>query len=168
MTCRAAVIALAAYTFISIRSAMPQLPERIPTQFNWQGEPTGWGGPNTLWILLAFQVSGSVLMLAIPAIGRLAPQLVNLGFHRLSDYSAEARERIMPLLRNMSGYLAVLYSFLFAFITHEIIRAALVPGTHPSLWPVGAFVVGTLGLVIYYVRRFDRRAEPDSFSGPRQ
>ncbi len=168
MTCRAAVIALAAYTFISIRNAMPQLPERIPTKFDWQGEPTGWGGPNTLWMLLAFQVFGSMLMLAIPAIGRRAPQLVNLGFHRLSDYSAEARERIMPLLRDMSGYLAVLYSFLFASITREIIRAALVPGTHPSLWPVGAFLAATGGLVIYYVRRFDQEAKPDSFSGSRQ
>ncbi len=168
MTCRAAVIALAAYTFVSIRSAMPELPERIPTQFNWQGEPTGWGSPNTLWVLLAFQVFGSVLMLAIPAIGRRAPQLVNLGFHRLSNYSPEARERILPLLRDMSGYLAVLYGFLFVFITREIICAALVPETHPSLWPVGAFVAATLGLVIYYVRRFNQEARADSSPGVRQ
>ena len=168
MTSRAAVIALAAYTFISIRSAMPQLPERIPTKFDWQGQATGWGGPNTLWMLLAFQVLGSAVILAIPAIGRRAPQLVNLGFHRLSDYSAEVRERIMPLLKDMSGYLAALYSFLFAFLAREIIRAALVPGSHARLWPIGAFVAGTVGLTIYYVRRFNQEAKLDSSSGPRQ
>jgi Domain of unknown function (DUF1648) len=168
VTSRAAVIALAAYTFISIRSALPQLPERIPTKFDWHGDATGWGGPNTLWMLLAFQVLGSLVMLAIPAIGRRAPQLVNLGFHRLSDYSAAARERIMPLLTDMSGYLAILYSFLFAFLTREIIRAALVPGTHPRMWPVGAFVAGTVGLTIYYVRRFAQEAKSDSLSGSRQ
>ncbi len=147
---------------------MPRLPERIPTKFDWQGEPTGWGDPNTLWMLLAFQVLGSLLLFTIPAIGRRAPRLVNLGFHRLSDYSPEARERLMPLLRDMSAYLAVLYSLLFAFLTHEIIRAALVPGTRPSLWPVGTFVAATLGLVIYSVRRFDQEAKSDSLSGSRQ
>ena len=168
MTCRAAVIALAAYTFISIRSAMPQLPERIPTKFDWQGEPPGWGGPNTLWVLLAVQVFCSALMLAIPAISRRAPQLVNLGFHRLSDYSPEVRERIMPLLNDMSGLMAVLFGLLFTFIIRETIRGALVPGTHPTLWPVGAFVVAMFGLVLYYVRRFDREAKSNSFSGSRQ
>jgi uncharacterized membrane protein len=168
VTSRAAVIALAAYTFISIRSALPQLPERIPTKFDWQGKATGWGGPNTLWMLLAFQVLGSLVMLAIPAIGRRAPQLVNLGFHRLSDYSAQARERIMPLLRDLSGYLAVLYSFLFAFLSREIIRAALVPGAHAGLWPVWLFVAATLGLTIYYVRRFNQEAKSDPLSGSRQ
>jgi len=168
MTYRAAVLALAVYAFVSIRSAMPQLPERVPTKFNWQGEPTGWGGPETLWILLTTQILGSVVILAIPAIGRRAPQLVNLGLRRLSDYSVEARERIMPLLTDMCGYLAVIYSFLFAFLTREIIRAALVPGTHPSLWPIGAFVAATAGLVIYYVRRFNQEARANSSPGTRQ
>ena len=168
MTSRAAVIALAAYVFISIRSALPQLPERIPTKFDWDGRVIGWGGPNTLWMLLAFQVLGSLVILAIPAIGRRAPQLVNLGFHRLSDYSAEARERIMPLLGEMSGYLAAFYSFLFAFLSREIIRAAQVPGTHPSPWPVGAFVAATVGLTIYYVRRINQEARSDSLLRPRQ
>jgi len=168
MIYRASVVALAIYSCVSIWSAMPRMPERFPTQFGWGGEPTGWGGPNTLWVLLAVQVFCSALMLAIPAISRRAPQLVNLGFHRLSDYSPEVRERIMPLLNDMSGLMAVLFGLLFTFIIRETIRGALVPGTHPTLWPVGAFVVAMFGLVLYYVRRFDREAKSNSFSGSRQ
>lgn len=151
-------LALAAYSYFAVRSAMPRLPARIATHFNWSGEPNGWSSPDTLWILLAAQVLGAALILAIPALGRRAPQLVNLGTRRLSDYSPEARERIMPLLEDMCGYLAVLFSLLFAVLIRELIRAALSPGTHPSFWPVGGFLAATAVLLVCYLWRMNRAA----------
>ena len=152
-------LALAAYSFFAIRSAMPRLPARIATHFNWSGEPTGWSGPEALWVLLAVQVLGAALILAIPALGRRAPQMVNLGTRRLSDFPPEARERIMPLLEDMCGYLAVLYSLLFTLLIRELIRTALVPGARPSPWLAGGFLVATGGLVIYYLVRINRVAK---------
>jgi len=151
-------LGLAAYSYFAIRSAMPRLPARIATHFNWAGEPTGWGSPDTLWILLAAQVLGTALVMAIPALGRRAPQLVNLGTRRLSDYPPEARERIMPLLEDMCGYLAVLYSLLFTVLIRELIQAALSPGTRPSFWPVGGSLAATAALLIYYLWRMNRVA----------
>jgi uncharacterized membrane protein len=151
-------LALAAYSYFAIRSAMPRLPARIATHFNWSGEPNSWSSPDMLWILLAVQVFGAALILVIPALGRRAPQLVNLGTRRLSDYSPEARQRIMPLLEDMCGYLAVLFSLLFTVLIRELIRAALSPVTRPSFWLVGGFLVATAVLLVYYLWRMKRAA----------
>lgn len=161
---RAVALVLAVYVFYLIQSTMPRLPRRIPTHFNWSGEPTGWGSPNTLWGLLAAQVLGAALILAIPAIGRRAPQLVNLGTRKLSDFSPAARTRIMPLLEDMCGYLAVLYSLLFTYLVRETIRAAVSAGAGPSPWPLGGFLAGTAALLIYYLWRMNRVAREDSSS----
>jgi hypothetical protein len=158
---RFVALALAAYSFFAIRSAMPRLPARIATHFNWSGEPTGWSGPEALWILLATQVLGAALILAIPALGRRAPQMINLGTRRLSDFPPEVRERIMPVLEDMCGYLAVLYSLLFTLLIREVIAAALVSGARPSPWLAGGFLVAMGGVVIYYLWRINRVAKQD-------
>ena len=162
---RFVALVLAAYSFFGIRSAMPRLPARIATHFNWSGEPNGWSSPEALWILLAVQVLGAALILAIPALGRRAPQMINLGTRRLSDYPPEARERIMPVLEDMCGYLAVLYSLLFTLLIRELIRTALVPGARSSPWLAGGFLVATGGLVIYYLWRINRAAKQDPSRG---
>ena len=144
---------------------MPRLPARIATHFNWSGEPNGWSSPEALWILLAVQVLGAALILAIPALGRRAPQMVNLGTRRLSDFPPEVRERIMPVLEDMCGYLAVLYSLLFTLLIRGVIRAALVPGARVSFWHAGGFLVATGGVVIYCLVRINQAAKQDPSRG---
>jgi uncharacterized membrane protein len=151
-----AVVVLLVYSGVSIGLALPELPARIPTKFNSSGEPVGWGGPETLWIMLLAQVLVSALILAVPAIGRRAPQLVNLGFRKLSDFQPEARQRVMPLLEEMCGWLATLFAFLFTVIIRGMIRSALEPGARVGDWPLGVFLVGTAIAVIYYLRKMNR------------
>jgi hypothetical protein len=140
---------------------MPLLPESIPTKFNFSGEVTGWEKPDTLWFLLAVQIGASLLILAIPALGRRAPGLVNLGWRRLSDYPPEARARVMPLLRDMCGWMASLFSFLFAAIIRDLIRVGLEAAARPEWWPLPAFLVAMILVLIHYVRRMDRVARED-------
>jgi hypothetical protein len=161
MAQRFVALALAAYSFFAISSARPRLPARIATHFNWSGEPNGWSSPDTLWVLLAVQVLGAALILAIPALGRRVPQMVNLGTRRLSDFPPEVRERIMPVLRDMCGYLAVLYSLLFTVLIREVIAAALVPGARLSPWLAAGFPVAMGGVVIYYLWRINRVAKQE-------
>jgi uncharacterized membrane protein len=151
-------LALVLYTAFVIYRVMPQLPERIPTHYNWAGHPTAWGSPDVLWTLLIAQVAGTALILAVPAIGRRAPQLVNLGTRRLSDFPPAAREHIMPLLGDMCGWLAVLYCFLFSLLIRDMIRAGFNPRESPSFWIVWAFLAATTVVVVYYLRRFYRIA----------
>jgi len=149
-------LVLIGYTAFAIHRVMPRLPERIPTGFNFQGYPTAWSSPETLWLLLAVQVAVTALLLAVPAIGRRAPKLVSLGRKRLSDYPPEARERILPLLEDMSGWMAVLFCLFFSLLIRDLIRAALNPGERPSLWPLLAFAAGMIGVILYYLRCIHR------------
>ncbi len=155
-------LGLVAYTAFFIQRVMPQLPQRIPTKFDWQGNATAWSRPDTLWVMLLVQLAGTLLILAIPAIGRRAPQLVNLGRRRLSDFPPEVRPRVMPLLEDMCGWMAVLFGLFFTLLIRELVRAALIPGEKPSPWLVVAFLAGMGVLVVYYLRQFNRIAKQTS------
>jgi len=161
---RVLALALALYSYYSyvlIRTNLPRLPTRIPTHFNSAGEPNGWSSPDTLWMLLVVQVVTSALLLVIPLLGHRFPQTVNLGWRKLSDYTPEQRERIMPLLQDMMGYMSLLFSLFFTFLIAEFIRVALSP--HPRFqmaWPIGLLLAGNAVVVICYLRRINRAAAP--------
>jgi len=144
------------YTAFAIYRVMPRLPARVPTSFNALGQPTAWSSPDTLWTMLTIQVAVTALILAVPALGRRYPQLVNLGWKRLSDYPPAARERLLPLLEDMCGWMAVLFSLFFTVLIRALIRAGLNPGTSPSVWPVWFFLAGTGVVTVYYLRQFSR------------
>jgi uncharacterized membrane protein len=145
---------LALYSFFLIKTNIPRLPARIPTHFNAAGEADGWGSPDTLWVLLLIQVLTCGLFLVAPVLARRFPGTVNVGFRKLSDFTAAQRERIMPLLTDMMGYMSVLLGLLFCILLRETINAA--SSSHPriSFWrEFGLFLAGTAVTIIYYLRR---------------
>jgi uncharacterized membrane protein len=147
-------VCLAFYSFFLIKTNMPRLPARIPTHFNAAGEADGWGSPDALWVLLLVQVLTCSLFLAVPPLARRFPGTVNVGFRKLSDFTPAQRERIMPLLSDMMGYMSVLLSFLFSILLRETIHAALSSHPHISFWwEFGLFLAGTAVTIIYYLRR---------------
>ena len=162
---RAMAVLLVVYSYWSIQENLAHLPARIPTRFNWAGEPTAWSSPHQLWVLLGVQIFGIALFWVIPALGRRFPQTVNLGWRRLSDFTPEERERIMPMLEEMCGWLGLLFSFLFSFLIRDLIRVALSPGARAHSWPVGVFLAGCAVVLIYYLRRMNREASPDARTG---
>jgi uncharacterized membrane protein len=119
-------LGLAFYSFFLIKMNIPRLPARIPTHFNAAGEADGWGSPDTLWFLLVAQVLTCGLFLVAPLLGRRFPGAVNLGFRKLSDFTPAQRERIMPFLTDMMGYMSVLLSLLFCILTTRDDRSCLV------------------------------------------
>jgi uncharacterized membrane protein len=153
---RLITIGLAVYSFFLIQTSLPSLPARIPTHFNAAGEADGWGSPDSLWVLLLIQVLVGGLFLVIPLLGRRFPESVNIGSLKLSDYTPAQRERIMPLLTDMMGYISVLFSLLFCLLLRQAIRAASSPHPHLAVWWVfGVMVAGTALTLIYYIRRID-------------
>jgi uncharacterized membrane protein len=147
---------LALYSFFLIKTNIPRLPARIPTHFNGAGEADGWGSPDTLWLLLLVQVLTCGLFLMVPLLARRFPGTVNVGFRKLSDFTAAQRERIMPLLAGMMGYMSVLLGLLFCILLRETIHAASSFHPHISFWWVfGLFLAGTAATIIYYLRRID-------------
>ena len=145
---------LAFYSLFLIKTNIPRLPARIPTHFNAAGEADGWGSPDTLWFLLLVQVLTGGLFLVVPLLARRFPGTVNVGFRKLSDFAPAQRERIMPFLTDMMGYMSVLLSLLFCILLRETIHAA--SSSHPHFapwWEFGLFLAGTAATLIYYFRR---------------
>jgi uncharacterized membrane protein len=152
--------ALAIYSAFLIQTSLPGLPARIPVHFNAAGQPNGWGSPHTLWVLLVFQVLVAGVLMLMPLWGRRFPGSIHLGTQRLSDFTPEQRERIWPLLDQMSGWLGVMTSLFFVFLIRESIRAA--GSSHPRFhagWAAVLFVVGMVGLPFYYLRRINKTVE---------
>jgi len=148
--------ALALYSFFLIESTLPSLPSRIPTHFNFAGEPDQWGSPHMLWILLVLQVLLASILLSIPAWGRRFPQAVHLGTRNLSDFTSEQREHIMPLLKNMAGFMSVAASLFFIYLIRETIRVAEHPHSRMRMgWAAGFFVAGMVGISLYYLLRIN-------------
>jgi hypothetical protein len=157
---RFVTLALALYSFLLIRANIARLPARIPTHFNATGEANGWGSRDTLWLLPVVQVLTCGLFLAVPLLGRRFPGSINLGTRRLSNFTPEQRERIMPLLSDMMGYMSILLGLLFSVLLRETIHAA--SSSHPHLspwWELGVFLSGTAATLIYYLRRINAAAD---------
>jgi uncharacterized membrane protein len=145
---------LALYSFFLIKTNIHRLPERIPTHFNVTGEADGWGSPGTLWVLLLVQGLTCGLFLVVPLLAGRFPGMVNVGFRTLSDFTPGQRERIIPFLTDMMGYMSILLSLFFCILLRDIIHAASSSHPHISLWwELGLFLAGTAATVIYYLRR---------------
>ena len=154
--------ALALYSYLLIETSLPHLPARIPTHFNLAGQPDKWGSPHALWLVLGIQVLIAGLMLSIPLLGRHFPGAVHLGTRRLSDYTPEQRELVMPLLEQMSGIMSVASSLFLVYIIREMIRAAEQPGSKTHIgWAAGLFAGGMVGVSLCYMRRMSRVAKAE-------
>ena len=150
---------LAIYSAFLIQISMPNLPARIPVHFNAAGQPNGWGSPHTLWVLLFFQVLVAGSMLSVSIWGRKFPSSVHLGTRRFSDLTPDQRERALPLLDQMSGWMSVAVSLFFVFIIRESIRAA--ESSNPEFhagWAAVLFVGGMVVVAFYYLRRINKAA----------
>lgn len=153
------VLALTIYSAFLIQTSLPNLPSRIPVHFNAAGQPNGWGSPQTLWVLLAFQAFTALAMLSISFWGRHFPGSVHLGARRFSDLTPEQRERALPLLDQMAGWMSVAVSLFFVFLIRESIRAAgsSTPQFHAG-WAAALFVGGMVGVAFLYLRRINKTA----------
>ena len=151
---RLITLGLAIYSFFLIKVNIPRLPARIPTHFNAAGQADGWGSPDSLWFLLLAQVFTGGLFLVIPLLGQRFPESVHLGSRNLSDFTPTQRERIMPLLTDMMGYVSILLTLLFCILLREAIQAA--SSSHPHFspkWELGVFFAAIAATLIFYLVR---------------
>ncbi len=160
------------YSYFLVQTSLAKLPPRIPTHFDAFGKANAWGSPDTLWILLVAQVVTSLVFLGIPYLGQRFPGAVNLGAHRLSDYTSAQQGRILPLLHEMSGYMCLFMmsgymclfmNTFFVFMLRQIIKAATAAEPHLDIaWPLGTTLIGTLFVTLYYLRKISRVAKGEA------
>jgi hypothetical protein len=160
--------ALAAYSYFEIKTDLPLLTAHIMTH---RGATAPLShvlslGLHITWIL---QVFLGAFLLAAPYI---APQTIHFGSWRLSRYSPSQQERILPLVRELTGLLALLVSCYFSARIYLEIHDA---GAHgPVLpadwiknvdrteleWLLALMVI--CGIIIYlYIAKFDNAASEE-------
>jgi uncharacterized membrane protein len=147
------------YAFFLVRASLPELPPRIPTHFNAAGDPDGWGRPDVLWHVLGAQALVTVVFLIVPYLGQRFPSLIHFGSRRMSDFTTSQRERMLPMLNDMAGYLSIVMNIFFTYMLRAIIQAA--QQIHPSLhmgWPLGFLLGGTACILVYYFWKFSLAA----------
>lgn len=121
------------------------IPERIPTHFNATGQPDGYGGKITLWIILGISVA---LFVFLNFIGR-RPHVANYTV----PITEENAYRQYQNMQRMNHTLTAVLCMFFAYIHYGIIQTALGNQDGLGLWFLLLFVTIITGTIVYFLRR---------------
>jgi len=130
-----------------------RLPNRIPTHFNFSGQPDGWGSPS---FLIMFPIAAVGLYLLLSVVVRF-PEAFNYPV-RVTE---ENRPRLEALTLEMIAWMKMEMIWLFAWIQWTILNAAQ-KGNGPSLALLPVFVVALFGTIAWFFVAMRRAAQ----SGP--
>lgn len=126
-------------------AAWPNMPDRIPTHFGLSGEPNNWGSKSGIWILVG--IGGFIYVLL-----SLLPRFEG-AWNMPVVVTPENRERVMPLVLEMTAVLKLLILPVFLWITWCITQQrALGP------WFLPFVLVSSIGAAIFYQIRIRRAA----------
>lgn len=135
------VILLAATIFVLIRWS--DLPEQIPSHYNFKGEPNAYGGKGTL---IFEMIMGWVMVLTFLIIGKL-PQVWNTGVERTPANEAVINRIVKDMISVMELILAMLFAYMM--ITPVL-------GIRMGKWFMPLFLVLIFGTIIVTTVRLIR------------
>ncbi len=136
------------YLVVAALYGANKLPAKIPTHFGADGQPNGWGGPESLWML---PIVGTLIALMMTVVTRF-PQSFNYPVR----VTRENQARLQELALGMIAWLRLEVLCLFAWIEWATIETARQTrlGLPTGLLPASIFVVfGTIGAYIVGMAR---------------
>jgi uncharacterized membrane protein len=136
----AAVVGAAAEIVMRWRA----LPARIPTHFGIDGQANGWGGRDSLPVLLA----STVVMFAVLTVAGRYQRLVNIPV----KVDREAPE-VRRVIRSLTIVIKAVLSAGFFWITHVTIGIAMRERTAMGRVFLPVFLAAVVAPVIYYCVR---------------
>jgi uncharacterized membrane protein len=144
------------WVYWSTRFGPGRLPERIPTHFNFAGQPDAWGKPFMLPIL---PIIALALYLLLTVLGRF-PAFFNYPV----EVTAENRPRLEALAIDLIAWLKMEMVCLFAWIQWSTVEVARQGrgGLSPALLPV--FLVAIFGTMAWFVVAMRRAGRAGSGS----
>ncbi len=128
-------------TAIYLALIWKDLPAKIPTNFDFAGEPNGWSGKASLWVLLGV---GFFVYLSL-AVAAFFPQSWSTGV-RVTEAN---RERVYRLAGELLGDIRLMFAVLFSYLTVQSTRPA------PRLgWPMTVLILALIfvPLLRYFLR----------------
>ena len=128
-----------------------RLPDRIPTHFDFAGQPNGWGSPAMLWLFPAVAVGIYLLMTVMVRFPNT--------FNYPVQVTAENRLRLEALSIRLVAWMKAEILCLFAWIQWMIIADAR--QGHDSLSPVlvPAFIVVIFATIGWHIVAMHRAAK---------
>jgi uncharacterized membrane protein len=133
------------------------LPDRIPTHFNFAGQPNGWGSPSSL---MELPVVAVVIYLGMTLLARFPES-----FNYPVEVTAENRPRLEALTLDLIAWMKMEMVCLFAWIQWVIIEMARRGRgdlSFMALLPV--FLVALFGTIIWFIVAMRRAARAGSGS----
>jgi uncharacterized membrane protein len=144
------VIEVAGFSFLVVLIALPliwynKLPDTIPVHFNAAGEPDGYGGRATLWIL---PVTGLFMWLLFTVLEAF-PQVYNFPVKITPENIVTQYRMATRLIRILKSVILIIFSF----ISFQTIKTATggASGLGKAFLPV--FLLITFGVIIIYLAR---------------
>jgi uncharacterized membrane protein len=154
-------ISLAAFVFMfwvywNAGFGAGRLPDRIPTHFNFAGQPDAWGKPPVLPLML---IVAAVLYLGITLLARF-PSIFNYPV----EVTAENRPRLEALALDLIAWTKMEMVCLFAWIQWSTVEVARQGhgGLSPALLPV--FLVTLFGTLAWFITAMFRTGHAGSSS----
>jgi len=123
------------------------LPLKIPTHFGIDGQANGWGGRNSLLVLLA----STIVMFALLTIAERYQRLVNIPV----KVDREAPE-VKRLIRSFAIVIKAVLSAGFFWITHVTIGIAMQQRTAMGRVFLPVFLAAVLAPTVYFSVRLKR------------
>ena len=137
------VILLAATIFVPVNWG--NLPEQIPSHYNFKGEPNAYGGKGTLIFMM---IVNWLVLLTMIIIGNF-PQLWNTGVERTPANEVVINRIVRDMLSVMEISMAMLFGYLL------IVPAV---GANMGIWFMPLFLTLTFGnLIVMTVRLIRNR-----------
>jgi uncharacterized membrane protein len=132
------------------------LPDRVPTHFNFAGQPDGWGKPSVLPLMLIVTVVSYLLMTLLARF----PSIFNYPV----EVTAENRPRLESLALDLIVWLKMEMVWLFAWIQWSIVEVARQchGSFSPSLLPV--FLVTLIVTLAWFITAMFRAGRAGSSS----
>jgi uncharacterized membrane protein len=144
------VIEFLAFAFLIILIALPlifanDLPERIPTHFNFAGEPDDYGTKMTLWLL---PVIGTIMYLGMTIVESF-PYIYNYPVEITQENAVNQYRLATRLIRILKTIILIIFSF----ISYGTIKTALgnTTGLGKAFLPV--FLLLTFSVIIIFIAK---------------
>lgn len=138
------VLALLYWITYSALNGAERLPDRIPTHFDFSGQPNAWGSPKFLW-LLPLIGTGLYLLMTV---------LANIRF-RSYNLPVRVTETNLPFIQDqtavMVAWIKVEVLSLFTYIQWTIISGARVGEFHLSPVMIPVFLVAVFATVGWHL-----------------
>ena len=125
--------------------AYPQLPGQIPTHFNLQGLPDGYGSRKTIFALPAFAAL-TLLMISLPV---FIPGLSKYNFP--GQTTPAQQTRLIALSMRMLHVCMVTVVLLFCLLTLEIYLISAMGRKPFGAWYLVLCLLTVLGPITYYL-----------------